>query len=99
MSDGRPLTLRITGNGAGLWMSFMKAGEGLWAEGPVRVCRRGSRVTAEIAGADLVLGPAASWAARPLFAVGAVFELAFRDTKYLQVAAPGWSGEFEEIAD
>lgn len=97
MDDGKPLTLQISGEGPELRLSFIKAGEGLWAEGPVRVCRRAARVFAEIAGPQLRVGPAAGWAMRQLLAGGATFELAVRDNGQLRVALRGWSGDFEAV--
>lgn len=94
MDDGKPLTLHITGDSA-LQLSFTKAEEGLWAAGPVRVCRRASRAWAAISGEQLTLGPAAGWAVRQLLANGVTFELSIRDSGRLQIAAPGWSGDFE----
>ena len=94
MTDGRPLTLTIQSN-AGRWhITCDKAREGLWAQGPVRICRNSSRVVAAIAGADLSLGPAAGWAVRQLFASGATFELTMRDNGMLRISTAGWSGDF-----
>lgn len=95
MTDGKPLVLRIAPDGSGLRLSFVKSGEGLWAEGPVRICRRAARVQAEVGAAEWRLGPAAGWVMRQLLSAGAVFELELHGNGRLRVVTAGWSGDFE----
>lgn len=98
MNDGKPLVLRIVGDGAALRLAFVKTDEGLWAEGPVHICVRGARVKAEVAGEQLKVGPAAGWAVRQMLAAGAIFELTpLRESGRLRISAGGWSGDFESF--
>src|SRR5262245_56963497 len=56
MSDARPLLVSLEERDAGLFISFVKTGEGLLAEGPARVCRTGDQVQARFVREGLHLG-------------------------------------------
>ena len=94
MDDGRPLLLTITERDGALHLSFVKSGQGLWAEGGTRVCRRGAGIEARLDARDIRLGPAAHWALRFTMANGADFLLTPIGDSVLEVQASGWSGRF-----
>lgn len=96
MNDGKPLVLRISG-GESLRLSFVKTGEGLWAEGPVRICRSNARIEAEIAAEQMTVGPAANWAVRQMLSGGATFELMPRKDGQLRITTGAWTGDFERL--
>jgi hypothetical protein len=94
MSDARPLLLTLDDRGAGLFISFVKTGEGLLAEGPAQVCRRANRVEARFQQDGLQLGAAASFMLRTALRAGAAVHLQRTPAGRLRIGTVGWSGDF-----
>lgn len=94
MDDGRPLLLSIEQRGNVLHLSFVKSGEGLWADGEVQFCRRGTQVEARLDAQRIRLGPSAPWVLRLTMASGAVFVLTPLADSGLRVETAGWNGRF-----
>ncbi len=94
MDDGRPLVLSILEREGTLFLSFMKTGEGLWAEGSIALCAKGGDFEARLDSQRMRLGPAAHWAMRYSMANGAEFTFTRLAGSRLRVYAPGWSGTF-----
>ncbi|ROZ76999.1 hypothetical protein [Ramlibacter sp. WS9] len=92
MTDGKPLVVSITEKDGALFLAFNKTHEGLWAEGPAVVCRMGAALEARIG--RIRIGPAAHWILRQSMAGGSTFALSRRSAGQLQIATPGWKGDF-----
>lgn len=93
MRDGRPLVVTLDERPGGLWISFVKTGEGLWAEGLATLCGNAEAMEANL-GASLRVGPAASWLLRQALQAAPVVRLRRAANGQLQIAAAGWSGGF-----
>jgi hypothetical protein len=94
MDDEKPLVLSVLERDGALFLTFVKASEGLWAEGAAVVCRNGARLEAVLPVERLKIGPAAHWAMRYGFSNGAQFALARIGKENLRVETAGWSGVF-----
>lgn len=95
MTDGKPLILDIAERDGRVFIRFVKAAEGLWAEGHADICGAPAGVHARLRQDDLVLGPAANWFIRRVLRQGgARFDIARLPDGRLRVATTGWSGEF-----
>ena len=94
MSDGRPLIVTIDDRSGSLFISFAKAGTGLMAEGPARICQEEQRLNARFALEGLQLGPAAHWLLRTGLRAGSAVSLHRRAAAQLRIGAAGWSGDF-----
>ena len=94
MTDGKPLVVSISEHDQALFLRFRKSGEGLWAQGPARVCQGERALQARIPGRRLELGPAAHWLLRLSARDGATFGMARLASGLLRVSTPGWSGVF-----
>ena len=92
MTDGKPLVLNFSDGPEGLRLHMHKTGEGLWASGPARVCRRGTVLEARLSAA--VHGPAAPWLLRRMAGESPVFVLHRAQPGELTVSTPGWRGTF-----
>ena len=92
MTDGKPLTLILSERDGLLHLDFHKAGEGLWATGNARICRRGS--TLEVRLSHALTGPAAPWLLRQTMGATPEFLLTRLGAAELQVTTRGWSGRF-----
>lgn len=99
MSDGKPLLVRLTESGGGLHLEFLKAQEGLWAEGAARICAGGGGLEAVLAQQDIRVGPAAHWLLRQSLRHGARFVLAVLPGGELRIATRGWSGVFRPVLE
>ena len=64
MRDARPLVVTLDERVGGLFISFVKTGEGLWAEGRATLCRSGEGLEARFDAARLQIGPASGWLLR-----------------------------------
>lgn len=95
MTDGKPLVLSISEREGRAFIRFVKAGEGLWAEGHAEICAAGDGVQARLREHELVLGRAANWLIRRVLRQGgARFDLARLPDGRLRVATTGWTGDF-----
>jgi hypothetical protein len=99
MADGKPLSLRLDERQGSLFVRFVKADEGLWAEGSARLCRAGREVQVHLAASDLTFGPAAGWFLRHVLGHGATFRLTPLEGGRLRIVTRGWSGEFAALPD
>jgi hypothetical protein len=94
MADGRPLLFYLDEREGELFISFAKTAEGLWAEGPARLCRVGTRWEARFDTARLQLGTAAGWLLRKSLQNGAAITLQRGGERELRLSAVGWRGSF-----
>ncbi len=92
MTDGKPLVVTLAERDGSLFMEFVKAREGLWAEGAAVICRTSAGLEARIG--RLRLGPAAPWMLRASFAPGRTFAMSRQAGGPLHIALPGWVGTF-----
>jgi hypothetical protein len=94
MVDGRPLLVHLDERAGGLFISFVKTGEGLWAEGAATLCRAGDRLEARFLGERLKIGPAASWLLRRSLESGGAIALEPVSRHELRIGTFGWIGRF-----
>jgi hypothetical protein len=94
MRDGRPLLVALDERAGHLFISFVKTGEGLWAEGTARMCRSGTGLEATFARGELRVGPAAGWLLRRGLENGAGITLKRVAPHELRITTLGWSGSF-----
>lgn len=94
MNDGKPLVVSLLEQDGSLFMQFRKTGEGLWAQGAVRICLADRELQARIARSRLQVGAAAHWIFRMSARDGATFRLHRMPSGLLQVSAGAWSGTF-----
>jgi hypothetical protein len=92
MTDGKPLVVSLTEEQGHLHLSFHKTGEGPWARGQARLCRRDGAVEAQLS--SVQLGPAAPWLLRHSLGRSPLFVLTRQGSSTLHISAPGWSGSF-----
>jgi hypothetical protein len=92
MTDGKPLVVSIMERDGVLFLEFWKTREGLWAEGGAVICRSGAGLEARIG--RLRMGPAAHWILRHSMGHANTFVLSRQATGQLQIATPGWKGDF-----
>jgi len=97
MTDGKPLVVSILATDGSLFMEFLKAREGLWAEGSAVICMGRAGLEARIS--RVRLGPAAHWLLRHSVGRGATFTLSRLATGQLRIATPGWQGAFSPRRD
>lgn len=94
MDDGKPLVLSFVERGGRLGLEFAKSGQGLWAEGLVVLCVRGTDLEARFPAEGMRLGPAAHWAMRLSVGADSAFLLTRLGPHRMRVATSGWSGTF-----
>lgn len=99
MSDGKPLVVSIVDKDDGLFLEFVKAREGLWAEGAATICRADTHLQARMKAGRLRLGPAAHWILRHSIGQGGTFLLSRQPGGQLRIGTPGWSGLFAPLRD
>lgn len=99
MSDGNPLVVSIADRDDGLFLEFVKAREGLWAEGATTICQADAQLQARMKAGRLRVGPAAHWILRHSIGQGGIFMLSRQPGGQLRIATPGWSGLFTPLRD
>jgi len=98
MADGKPLRVAISERRGELFMEFVKAGEGLWAQSSGRICKAGSHLEARFGADQIRLGPAANWVLRAALGRGGQFTLILLGPERLRIETTGWSGLFSAAA-
>lgn len=98
MDDGKPLRVTILEKEGSLWLEFIKAREGLWAQSAGVICRAGHDFETRFGSEQIHLGPAANWVLRLALANGGKFTLTRLGSGSLRIAGGGWSGTFLPIA-
>lgn len=94
MDDGKPLVVSILDRNGSLFLEFIKAKEGLWAEIAGVICKTGVDLEARFSGEQIRVGPAANWVLRYTLRNGGKFTLTKLGTEQLRIATSGWSGVF-----
>lgn len=94
MTDGRPLLVTLDERAGSLFISFVKTGAGLMAEGPARICRSGDTLEARFVREGLRLGAAASWMLQAALRTGAAVRMQRMGPFELRIGTAGWSGQF-----
>ncbi|MGE4240422.1 hypothetical protein [Ramlibacter sp.] len=94
MEDGKPLVLGISERAGLLHLQFVKTREGLWAEGPARVCAEDGRLLVRFEPGAVQPGPASTWLLRQSLRAGARFEFEKLAPTELHVSTTGWRGRF-----
>lgn len=94
MDDGKPLRVSILEKNGVLWLEFIKAREGLWAQSAGVICRSGEGFETRFGPEQIRLGPAANWVLRLALAQGGKFTLTKLGSDKLRIAGGGWSGTF-----
>ncbi len=94
MNDGKPLRVSILEKDGALWLEFIKAREGLWAQSAGVICRSDGGFETRFAPEQIRLGPAANWVLRLALAQGGTFTLTRLGSDKLRIAGGGWSGIF-----
>lgn len=94
MDDGRPLLLTFLEQEGSLFLRFVKTDEGLWAEGAVAICAKGSELEARVAPRKMRLGPAAHWTMHYVAASGVDFTFTRPGATRVKLETTGWSGTF-----
>ena len=94
MADGKPLRVAISERHGSLFMEFVKAGEGLWAQSSGRICKAGPHLEARFGAEQVRLGPAANWVLRAALGRGGQFTLTRLGPDRLRIATTGWSSTF-----
>lgn len=94
MDDGRPLAMAVEEREGLLHLRFVKAHEGLWAEGAVSVCAADRVLHMRFHDDRIAFGTAAPWLVRYSLAQGVEFTVRRVGASALRVAIPGWSGTF-----
>lgn len=99
MGDGKPLVVSLAEGEGRLHLAFVKAREGLWAEGPALVCDDSGTPEAVLTARDIHLGPAAHWLVRQALSRGARFALVPLPGGELRIGTTGWSATFRPLAE
>lgn len=94
MDDGKPLLVSILEKDGSLWLKFIKAREGLWAQSAGVICRSGHDFETRFGPEQIRVGPAANWVLRFALASGGKFTLTRLGSDKLRIAGGGWSGVF-----
>jgi hypothetical protein len=94
MKDGKPLLVTIFEKNDLLFLQFMKAREGLWAESAGVICKTSAGLEIQFTGEQIRLGPAANWVLRYALGSGGKFTLVKAGSEQLRIATSGWSGMF-----
>jgi len=94
MSDGKPLEISITERDGSLFLEFIKAREGLWAQGKASICQFEAGRGAQLQPAGFRLGPAAHWILRSEFDRGAPLSISWPSVGEMRISTRGWSGTF-----
>ncbi len=97
MTDGKPLVLTLEEREGALFLEFVKTREGLWAQGPAKVCAGNEGLQARIG--RISFGPAAHWILRRSAGQDRTFALSRQGPRMLQVATLGWAGTFQPRPD
>jgi hypothetical protein len=98
MADARPLVVTLDERPGGLFISFVKTGEGLWAEGLASLCRSGERLEARFGAGQLHIGPAPGWLLRQALQGGAGIALQRVTPQELRIGTVGWTGSFVPVS-
>lgn len=96
MNDGKPLLVEITDSKQGLFMTFVKTREGLWAKGVAKICQNGKSLSANITKENITVGDAAPWIMKSALEDGEEFILNYRP-RNLEISTTGifgWSSSF-----
>lgn len=94
MKDGKPLLVTIFEKKDLLFLEFIKAREGLWAESAGVICKTSAGLEIQFTGEQIRLGPAANWVLRYALGNGGKFTLRKFGSEQLRIATSGWSGIF-----
>jgi hypothetical protein len=94
MKDGKPLLVTIFEKKGFLFLEFIKAREGLWAESAGVICKTSAGMEIQFTGEQIRLGPAANWVLRYALGSGGKFTLTKVGSEQLRIATNGWSGMF-----
>jgi hypothetical protein len=94
MGDARPLLVTLDERAGGLFVSFVKSGEGVWAEGMATLCRKGGQAEVRFKSGLVRIGPAAGWLLRQALEGGAAIALQPTSARELNIGTLGWSGRF-----
>ena len=94
MGDGKPLVVSILERNGALFLEFIKAREGLWAQSAGVICRAGKDFEIRFDAGQIRLGPAANWVLRLALGNGGKFTLTRLASDQLRIATSGWSGTF-----
>jgi hypothetical protein len=94
MKDGKPLLVTIFEKKELLFLQFIKAREGLWAESAGVICKTSAGLEIRFTGEQIRLGPAANWVLRYALGSGGKFTLTKLGSEQLRIATSGWSGMF-----
>lgn len=92
--DGKPLVLKMSNKNEKLYFVFDKTKEGVWAEGPIEVCKSGEKLLVKISGQDIKVGSEAPRLIRWSMSGGATFRLQLKSKELMHVSITGWSGDF-----
>lgn len=92
--DGKPLVLKMSNKNEKLYFVFDKTREGIWAEGPIEVCKSGEKLLVKISGKDIKVGREAPRLIRWSMSGGATFRLHLKSKELMHVSITGWSGDF-----
>ena len=99
MTDGKPLIVSITEKDGSIFLEFVKAREGLWAEGAAVICKSNTDLEARMKKGRIRVGPAAHWILRHSIGQDGTFVLSRLATGQLRIATPGWHGSFSPRQD
>jgi hypothetical protein len=94
MEDKKPLLVTIFEKNGFLFLEFIKAREGLWAESAGVICKTSAGLEIQFTGKQIRLGPAANWVLRYALGNGGKFTLTRFGSEQLRIATSGWSGMF-----
>jgi hypothetical protein len=94
MKDGKPLLVTIFEKKNLLFLQFIKAREGLWAESAGVICKTSVGLEIQFSGEHIRLGPAANWVLRYALGNGGKFTLTKLGSEKLRITTIGWSGMF-----
>lgn len=92
--DGKPLVLKMSSREDKLYFVFDKTKEGIWAEGPIEVCKEKDKLLVKISGKDIKVGSEAPRLIRWSMSGGATFRLQLKTKELMHVSITGWSGDF-----
>jgi hypothetical protein len=98
MNDHKPLRVSILEKDGGLWLEFIKTGEGLWVQSTGLICQVGDAFETHFGPDQIRLGPAANWVLRLAMTTGGTFTLTRLSSDKLRIKGGGWSGTFSPSA-
>lgn len=94
MDDARPLLVTLDDRAGALFISFVKSGAGLLAQGPARICVVDNRLEARFLRDGLQLGAAAGLVLTAALRAGAAVGLHRMGPGQLRIGTAGWRGDF-----